>query len=279
MSAASRHSLRLALPTGQRAPVSGGSLVLEQESWSPYLGHLTKVAAVGWLRKILFGGPELDENCSGEGPGFEKNLYAYPSPPHLNYRASLSYGALAGPFVDVREFSELVQVSLTRTPPLKYPAQQIMSFEWVAETYSATGEVIAPPSVTVRNNSLSLSSTVYGTLRVSYIVERHIYTAYVEPRLEYGETSLQSFLVAVWAGGNASLDIEAPADAKSGECKNRPGSPASYFDYVPRSLTNDGGLTSGDSDSDSDTGEDSPYGPVDGFDSEEYIDYCTQEKM
>lgn len=277
MTTASRHSLRLALTTPSAAAISGGTLLLEQESFDPYLGHLTKIAAVGWLKKMLFGDPEPDENCSGPGPGFEKRLYAYPSPPHLNYQAYLSHGSLTGPVVDRLQYEELVQVNLTKTPQLKYPAQSIFSSEWVAETYNAGGEMVVKPLVTVRQNRLRLSAEVYGTLRVVYTIERHVYTAHVDPRVEYGETSLQSFLVAVWSGGRAYIDIEAPADAKNGECKNRLGDGGGLFDYLPRTLTNDGGTDSGDSDTEGD--EDNPYGPVDGEDEDRYIDYCTQEAI
>jgi hypothetical protein len=277
MSAASRHSLRLALTTPQAAGISGGSVHLEQEKWDPYTGHLTKVAALGWLQKMLFGGDAPPSNCPGDGPGYQKALYAYPQPEGLNYQAYLSHGLLTGPVIQRREFTELIQCNLDRRPGLKYPAIAINSHEWQGETYDGQGNMVPPPLVEVVDNSIRLSSAVYGSLRVSYLVCRHTYVAAVQPREEYGENKLQTYLLAVWAGGNNHLEVEAPATAEDGLCNSRWNPGAGMFGYLPTWSEGMGGGLSGDGDGDEE--DDNPYRPVDGEDENRYIDYCTQEEL
>lgn len=274
MPAATRHSLRLTLTTPQSAGISGGSVLLEQEAWDPYTGHLTKVAALGWLRKMLFGGDAPIANCPGDGPGYQKALYAYPSPEGLNYRAMLSHGQLTGPVIERREFSELIQCNLDRRPPLKYPALAITSHQWVGETYDASGELVPAPLITVVGNSLHLSAEVYGSLRVSYLVCRHTYVATVQPRPEYGENKLQTYLLAVWSGGNSHLEVEAPATAEDGVCNSRWNPGTGMFDYLPYGEPGSGTGFEGSGDDD-----DNPFRPVDGEDEHKYIDYCTQEEL
>lgn len=277
MSAASRHSLRLALTTPRAAGASFGSLLLEQEAWDPYTGHLTKVAAVGWLRKMLFGGDAPIPNCPGDGPGYQKAVYAYPSPEGLNYRAYISHGRLTGPVIERREFSELIQCNLDRRPQLKYPALSITSHQWQGETYNAKGDMVPAPQIAVVDNTIRLSAEVYGSLRVSYLVCRHTYVVAVTPRDEYGENKLQAYLLAVWAGGNNHLEIEAPATAEDGVCNSRWNPGTGMFDYLPTWSEGMGGGFSGDGDGEGD--DDNPFRPVDGQDEHKYIDYCTQEEL
>lgn len=276
MAAADRHSLRLALTTPQWSAMSGGSVLLEQESWDPYTGHLTKLQALAWMRKIAFGGDDPASNCPGDGSGYSKALYAFPWPASLSYRAHLSHGQMTGPLVQVVEFSELVRCNLTRQPPLRYPAISITSHEWVGDTYSANGEIVTRPQVQVqiRNNLLRLSAEVYGSLRVSYKVMRHTYSVTVKPREQYAEKSLQAFLIAVWAGGTAYIELEAPATAEDGECNNRWNRGTSRFDYLLGGVPGSGTAVDGGSESD-----DEPYNPVSGADETVYIDYCTQEEL
>jgi hypothetical protein len=271
--ASSRHTLRLALTTPQWSAESGGSVLLEQESMDPYTGHLTKLQALAWMRKIAFGGDDPASNCPGDGPGYEKALYAYPWPIDLRYRAHLSSGTMTGPIVEQIEFTELVQCNLTRQPALRYPAMSITSHEWVGDTYAATGEIVPRPQVTIRNNLLRLSAEVYGSLRVSYMVCRHTYLAAVQPRVQYAEQVLQAFLVAVWSGGTAYIELEAPATAEDGECDSRWNPGTGAFDYLL------GGVPGSGSSIDGGTEDDDDYGPVPAEDETVYIDYCTQQEL
>lgn len=248
---------------------SGGSLILEQESWDPYTGHLTKLQILGWLGLILFNTAAPVPNCPPDGPGFEKFIYAFPYPQSLNYRIGCSHGTLGAAIVDTLEFSELIQCDLNKNPPMKYPAVSITSYEFVGDCYNSKGETVIPPAVSIRRNVLSLSAAVYATLRISYIVERHAYRIGIREREEYHEKKYQSFVWAAWAGGTTFLEVDAPlgADDEEKECNNIYDPNSGHFHTLPPP----GGTSIGDGL----TIEDEPYGPVSGSDDYIDIDYCS----
>jgi len=252
-------------------PESGGSLILEQESWDPYTGHLTKMQIIGWLGLIIFNTAAPGSNCPPDGPGFEKFIYAFPYPQNLNYKIGCSHGSLGTRKIETIEFSELVQCNLSRTPQMQYPAVAITSYAFEGDCYSKDGDIVAAPSIRVRNNVLTLSTAVYASLRVSYLVERHVYRISIQPRQEYHDKKYQSFVYAVWPGGTNYLGVEDPVGAESEEqeCNN-------IFDGNNNftGLPKPGGTSIG---GDLEVEGDEPYGPVSGEDEYVDIDYCSGE--
>jgi len=265
------NTLQISLSLPYDTVDTGGSLLLEQESWDPYTGHLTKMQIIGWLGRILFRRKAPGNNCPPDGPGFEKYIYAFPYPQSLNYKIGCSHGVLGARIIQNLEFSELVQCDLKLNPPMKYPAIAIKSYSFIGDCYNSKGEIVAPPSVTIRENILTLSAKVYATLRVSYLVERHTYRVAIREREEYHNKKYQSFIYAVWPGGAEFIEIDAPlgADDQEPECNNIFGGGGNFDDLPLPGGTNieDGELEI----------EDEPYGPVSGSDDYIDVDYCSME--
>lgn len=267
-------SLDLILGETVIAEPGDGFVLLQQESWDPYIGQLTKMQAVSWLSKIIFQARSPLPNCPPDMPGFSKSVYGFPSHPSLVFSAGVSNGQLVRGPVETVEFSELLQVGLSRRPTLKYPAIKITSHSWEGDVYSKLGERINPPQVRVVDYGLEVSGEVYGSLRVSYLVYRYAYTVLIEPRAEYQERKLQSFFYAAWKGGIAHIEIEAPMGTQPEEipCNNQWQTGVGQYDPILNGLA--GGMTAGDSGFED---GDDPYRPVSGEDVNEYVDYCSQE--
>lgn len=256
----------------ERPSNAGGTLFIEQESLDPYLGHLTKIAALQWLNKILFGADEPASNCPEDGPGYNKAVYVFPSPENLNYKTYCSNGTYVGPLREEILFEELVQCDGESDPTLKYPATSIISWEWQTETYNTAGEVVAKPRITVKNNTLKFSKKVWGTVKVIYMINRHTYVLSIYPRMEYEENKIQSYFLAVWDGGTSYIEVEAPATAEDGECNNRWNPGTGAYDYVSAIPASTSEIVNNES-------GDDPYGPVPAEDETVYIDYCSQTEL
>lgn len=277
--AAGQHSLRVALGSPLAATAArGGSVLLQQEAWDPYVGHLTKMQVFAWLSKIIFQTAAPAGFCPPDAPGFAKTIYAFPSPASLNFKIGCSNGNLTPGLVEILDYTELVQVNLSRNPPLKYPAMSISSYAWDGDVYNKKGEMVGPPDILLINNSLNLRQEVYGSLRVTYKVYRNTYTLSVQPREEYQEKNFQSFIYAVWGGGTTYIEVEAPVGSEQEEvpCNNILGGGINgglgQFGVLGATP---GSTTGGELET-----EDDPYqGQVSGSDENRYIDYCTQKEI
>lgn len=273
--ASDQHSLRVSLNSPLASAAAGGSVLLQQEAWDPYVGQLTKMQVFAWLSKIIFQTAIPSGYCPPGFPGFSKTIYAFPSSPSLNFKVGCSNGSLHDGHVEILDYTELVQVNLNRNPPLKYPAMSISSYAWDGDVYNKIGEMVGHPDISLIDNSLSLRDTVYGSLRVTYKVYRYTYILSVQPREEYQEKKFQSFIYAVWGGGTTYIEVEAPVGAEQEEipCNNILGGGIgqfSPFGVIP------GSTELGESGEFSD--DENPYaGKVTGEDETQYIDYCSGE--
>jgi hypothetical protein len=251
--ATDRHSLRLVIVSPDRSRDNDDFVLLEQEPWDPYVGFLTKLGVVAYLNKLLFQGPDLAENCGWDGDTLSRQIFGYPSRRDLNYTAGCSHGTLGPRRVQEVDYTEAIQCNLELEPELTYPALSVTRFAWVGDAYSPLGDVLARPAVTINANGIKIATKVYGTLLVTYKVCRHIYSIAIRPRVGATENKLQSFVYAVWSGGNTYLEVKPPAGAEDGECNYYRGS---------------GNFTS----------EPNKPQSVPADDQNIYIDYCTQEE-
>jgi len=251
----------------------GGSVMLEQETWNPYTGHLTKMQVVGWLGRIILNWVSPSENCRPPGDGWGKYLYAYPYPANLRYRIGVSHGNLGQPIQETLNFTELLRCNLELSPALKFPPLQITSAVFEGDCYTAKGEITSHPRITITDAGITLSAKVYASLRITYLVRRFVYPLTMQSRTEYQDKKYQSFFWAAWVGGTKYIEVEAPfnAESKDEECLNKWGDGAGHFTELP----GPGGTDLGEGDL---VVDDKPYGHVTGEDEYIDIDYCSQKQ-
>lgn len=267
-------NMQVALSARSTIP-ENGYVMLAQESWEPYVGHLTKLQAIGWLTKFIFAGPDPASFCPDIiGDGYAKTIYAFPSKDNLNFRIGCSNGTITQGAIQYLDFTELIQVNLDKTPSLKYPALRLTSYIWEGEVYNSKGEVVTPPQINLNSHAPILSASVYGSLRLTYQTFRHTYTVTIQPRAEYQENKFQSFIWAIWNGGTTWIEVEAPLGAESDSsamsCLSKYDGSAGQFSPVA-GTTGKTILPSG-----FDGSEEEPFGKVEGEDETVNIDYCTQ---
>lgn len=244
-------------------PASAGDsarVLLEQDEWDSYTGYLTRMGALAYLNNLLFGDEDdaEEENCGVDLDGHvRKNVYAYPDPANLHYLIGLSHGEMGPQTVEELEYAEVLNLQADQEAGLKYPCFGIISTSWIVDAYDSEGSPQHRPAVRITGGTQPkfLIST-YGALLVTYRVIRHSYAIDVPPRENAGENSLQSFVWAVWPGGNDYMEVDLPDDQEPGDCNN--------------SIRGQGHI-----------GYNGPNRPnsVPPEDEDVYIDYCTQEEL
>lgn len=198
-----------------------GSLVFEQEPWSPNMGYLTKVAAVALVGRILGFTSDPAPFCGDDGEGYSKKIYAYPCPSDLRYDINISSGTIGGRVVELKEFSEEMRINYNLTNQLRFCVSSLISYEWIGDTFDLKGQAVSKPTVTIDSGVVTVSKKIYGVLRIKYEVYRHVYEARVRPIITADENSLVCYIYAVWDGGNGYLEVDPPPGAEEKVCNNR----------------------------------------------------------
>lgn len=213
----------LSITRSNQREESSAYVLLEQEPWDQYVGMLTKGGVVAYLNNLLFGDEKQEEDCGVAEDGTISSLiYAYPSPASLNYRIAISHGELGERIVDEVEYAEILQIQMEQNPTLRYPTSSIISATWVTDSFATDGEALARPAISIAGGRIFISKSVYGTILVIYRVIRHTYDGTILPRPDAAENKYQSFVYAVWDGGNNVIEYQLPADAEDGgKCNNR----------------------------------------------------------
>lgn len=214
-------ALRITRGRSSAAGVARGSLLIEQEAWSPYVAKLTKGGAVAYLQALLFGEPEdaPPSNC-GIGPDgrITAEVYTYPDPPDLLYRVAATHGSVGLGAVEDLKYTEVVQVQGERTPALRYPTRSITSAEWVRDAYTRLGVTVPVNPVFIADGRVTLDAAgLYGTMLVTYQVRRRRHTVTIPPRTDDPDNRFKSFVYAIWDGGNAVAEFKLPADAEDSQ--------------------------------------------------------------
>lgn len=221
-------------------PATTDFVLVEQEEWGRNQGYLTKGHTYAWLSNRLFHSELALINCGSLDGSFAKYLFVYPSRADLQFTSGVSWGELQEPQVEELEYQETVQCDLQDTIKLKYPARQIKRYEWLGNAYSATGEVVPRPAVSISGGEISLAQRVYGSLQVQYLVHRLRCRYQASPRPEAVENKLQAFAYAVWPGSSTHIEIEPPDGAEQGLCNSSVGSGSiSGLPDVPSSVPPD----------------------------------------
>lgn len=193
-------------------------VLLEQEPWDPYVGMLTKGGAFAYIRNLLFDeGDGVQENCGVDADGWiTGSVYAYPDPAALAYKIGVSHGKL-GPRIETElQYAELLQIQNETEPELRYPTTSIISASWVTDALAKDGETMPRPAISTAGGRVRIAAKTYGTILVIYRVIRHTYQVWISPRPTAAENKYQSFIYAIWDGGNNVIEYKPPADAEDG---------------------------------------------------------------
>lgn len=193
-------------------------VLLEQEPWDPYVGMLTKGGVVVYLYDLLFGEEDnVSTDCGvDEYAGVSGVVYAYPDPKDLNYHIGISHSDPGEPIITELQYSELLQVQNEKAPILRYPTDEIISAEWITDAFTVGGQPLPRPIIHTSGGKIRISEAVYGTILVIYKVVRHTYSVYILPRPTAIENKYQSYVYAVWDGGNNYLEYEPPKTVEDG---------------------------------------------------------------
>lgn len=191
-------------------------ITIEQEEWSPYTGYLTKANMVKIVASYLYGtdfGATID--CGIADGQLVTLIYAYPKIADLDYTMRCSRGTLSERLVEFVEETEVVNFELEDIASLSHPARELISYDWYDEfkVYDKTGKEIAYPVVTIIDNEVSLSQKVYGSVEVTYQVERHTYGITVEQREESIENFYSSVVFATYEKGIKYLELTQPPNS------------------------------------------------------------------
>ena len=142
-------------------------------------------ASLGGTSSNFNGSNPTQVECSLDGDGcMTATIFAYPIPWDLNYTLRATHGRVSSRREYVQEFRELVQVRL-QDPGIPispdYPIKSLRDYEWFGNVYNNLGDVVPSPNITVRDTEIYIDARVYGTIDVTYTVEKHIYTIEVTP--------------------------------------------------------------------------------------------------
>ena len=196
-----------------REPVA--ALLLEQVPWDAYTGRVTKGAVVSWLHSLMYGSEARDMDCGlNEDGSCTALLAAYPVDPDLVYTLDVTRGDLSDRVVSEVEFVELVNLQMETGVRLRYPAQEILSAEFIGPGYDRTGNLVLAPDLVISGTAITAAYPVYGALKVKYRMVVHSYSITVAPRSEAVENRYQSVAHAHWSGGLTWLAIEPPPGAE-----------------------------------------------------------------
>lgn len=262
--------------------VSAGRVLLEQEPWDPYVGYLTKGGAVAYLRGLLFG--EADQELPATNCGIDVaaggitkgTVYAYPDPPELGYLLALSHGTVSGHSVEFLNFAEVVHLQNEIEPALRYPTRRIVSAEWLGSAMLGALPAAGMPAIAIAGGRVKASAPIYGSMLVVYEVVRHIYAATVTPRLEAAQNKYQSYIYAVWDGGNNYLEYKPPADAE--ESQSSAAAPRCNLDWLHGGTGTAGGAGYGSNTDIVDSDDPQVTAPALG-DIERLWDYCSNSEV
>jgi len=205
--------------------VSRDCLKIEQEPWGKDVGETTNMQGVAGIVAAITGSLWPDRKCGANGIGeFTATVYVY-SCENIgrNYQFKVSHGSVSGRTIETAYREELVQCSMQLEHNTDYPVKQIATTAWIGHCYDERGTMTGRPEVDISDDGkITLSKKVWGSLRIRYTVERHIYEVTINRRFGALENKYVSVAYAVWDGGIKWIDIDAPANFEEfdGDCEN-----------------------------------------------------------
>ncbi len=244
-------SVGFGLPSAES---STDELWIEQEDISKTDGYLSRSAMYLAIWALLENGEPKAATCITD---VSIDLYVYRTNLSMAYGFYSSYGVLSAktPQIDY-SFTESIKFQMTDEEGLRLPNFGIIAYRWIADAvWDAEGSPTSAPAVTFTSRKAKTSGKVYGTLQVTYKVNRDKYTLDLPKREDTEENKYSSVAYATHKGGPTWKILTVPTNAENEDamCK--------------------GGL--GGSTTISPPDDDIPVAP--NIDAETIIDYCTNE--
>jgi hypothetical protein len=191
-------------------------LKIVQKPWESKTGLLTKAkfytAVNSLLQGSIFENP-IDCGFNSDG-SLTSTIYVYLEDSDFPYVLKTSYGVLGSKYGENAAHEEIIQFSFSDSATLEFtPVTGSISYEWIGSTYSLDGEIVNAPTIAIDSKKVSLSSSVYGSLKVNYTAFRHVYTLTAYPREDTEENIFSAVVYSLYEGGIEWLSLTEPPNA------------------------------------------------------------------
>jgi len=189
-------------------------LIIEQKEWVNTIGKIKMSDFYNFSYSILASKAyENSIDCGLDSDGSCTSLiYVYPRIVNLAYQMCASYGFLSSRQIDDFNHKELISFNIAKKAYLTYSPSGNTSYSWLGSVYDSAGNVRSSPNVSIDEfGHIVLSEKVYGTLKVDYPLQRHVYTLTVEPRGS-GTDMFGAVVYGLYDGGLSWLEISNPPD-------------------------------------------------------------------
>lgn len=211
-------------------------LTLQQKALPGYRHYANLNLVQSMLNHAMGGGSArkyLDQGCMATIENGKVivpfTVYAFPSDLGLSYRLTAAAGVVnQGVYVELAKSFDLVVPMTDRVdlPGLMAGA----GFTWQTLCYNEFGEVVGQPEISLHKDSIRLSDSVFGVLRVKGYLLGYEHTIIMEivkseadqedegQRVGYRIDNLENTVQAVWMDEeeqqSASIDLEIPQCVK-----------------------------------------------------------------
>ena len=196
------------------------NLRIEQEEWEDTTGTMTKSDLYYLLYGFLDQGVvnnTVDCGINSDG-SITCIIYTYPYPNDLTYTLKTSYGILGERVVEEVEENEIITFRLEDEYSVGVECSNT-SVEWVGNVYDGSGEIVSSkPTVTFDSSGkISLSQSVYGSLRIIYTYTRHKYDLNISKRDDALSDVFGAVAYGIWSkdglSGISWAELTAPPNS------------------------------------------------------------------
>lgn len=222
-------------------------LIITQEDWANNTGKVLMSDFYNFTYNALTSQTITNNvDCGLNANGScTSTIYTYPRVSDLSYQLHTSFGSLSDRKVESYEHQELISFDIDNEADTEFTPSGNVSYSWIGSVYDSAGNVRSVPSVSIDSDGvIVLSSKVYGSLKLTYSVTRHIYKLTVTPRT-YGSDLFGAVVYGVYENGISWHELQNPPD----------------LDDLTEGSVSCGGLSVDDTDTDSDasdTDDDAP---------------------
>jgi len=185
-------------------------LFIEQGEPDPGDGYLSRA---GMFRALLALAdnepPEEDVQCTDD---IGTMLYVYRYDLTQQYTLKITRGNLGSrTTADDETFTQKIQFNMDDSASLKYPNFGVLDKTWLGKrVWDIDGGVTSAPTTTTTIDEVKLSKKIYGTLLLTYKINRDAYGCRLIPRDEAEENKYSSVAYADCDDGVKWLELKAP---------------------------------------------------------------------
>lgn len=209
----------------QTASSSRELVLLEQTRWSNYLGLLTRVNLLRYLRAQFFPDSGEDEQESFVTCGFDADggltlgLSVYELAHDVRWKLQSSIGTTSPVSRITSAETQSVSFNMSDESMLNHPAESIISARWLTGPYDLSGNRISAPALFIDGADRRLvraQQAVFGSVALRVQVQAAIYT------IKLSAEAAEQALLAGWSesavclpegGRPVALSLTAPPGA------------------------------------------------------------------